>query len=634
MYVRVITILAIATSALAGVGDPQLRTDHVWYPGELAFSSFERLQATQAKLFKHVVGRAPKTEEDRVLAAWVWRNTHFWHGEQGVEDLLGTGFRDKEYKLVTRDYWTGLFAHGFGLCGTSHAQWTAEMQALLGHNRARVVGVNAHNSFEVFLKGGAYGAGRWAMLDHDVSAVVFDESSERLISIRELVNNLSTHTRNATATKQRGWMVCGLYPDDASGFTAYKWAEYLAGYAGPPPMVHLRRGESLRRYVEPGLDDGRTFVFWGRNYNAGRIPGPERSRTWVNQPEKMYRSRTGSGSKTGQARFANAVYQYRPDFSSDDYLEAVIDQSEEHVTFEFTTPYIIAATPASNEPWAVYDAGCRNGLVITGEGVGVSLSMDRGQTWTKKAQLVGTLDLTDSAKGHRQYWLRIHGSRDACKNANLTVRTVCQMNSSVVPRLTADRSTVQFASSNRALVSAGPNLQQAASHVVEGAFGTAGVTLELNTPRNEAAVDVYAAAHVRSGNPPSPEIEYHVDYSTDRGKSWAPIVKDWNITRRGVEPDDFWSQSLNWGSRELEPATDVPVRVRFRNTAGKSYERAEMHLAYRPTKRDRTRVTFCWEENGTQRQHSVIMQDGESETFPTGATPKTRWTQFDVVPGL
>jgi len=57
----------------------------------------------------------------------------------------------------TREYWTGLFAHGFGLCGTTHSQWIAEFEARFGHNRARGVGVEGHNSFEVLLAGGKYG---------------------------------------------------------------------------------------------------------------------------------------------------------------------------------------------------------------------------------------------------------------------------------------------------------------------------------------------------------------------------------------------------------------------------------------------------------------------------------------------
>ena len=108
--------------------------------------------------------------------------------------------------------------------------------------------------------------------------------------------------------RQHGWLICGLHPQDNGSYAQYQVAEYLAGYAGPPPMVNLRRGESLRRYLEPGLADSKTFVYWGRNYNMAGIPGPERSITWVNQPDAMYKSTKGAGYKTGQARFANAVY--------------------------------------------------------------------------------------------------------------------------------------------------------------------------------------------------------------------------------------------------------------------------------------------------------------------------------------
>ena len=61
MNVRILFIVLVCVRvASAGVSDVQIRTDHVWYPGELAFSTFERLQATQAALYKHVVGHAPQ----------------------------------------------------------------------------------------------------------------------------------------------------------------------------------------------------------------------------------------------------------------------------------------------------------------------------------------------------------------------------------------------------------------------------------------------------------------------------------------------------------------------------------------------------------------------------------------------
>src|SRR5260221_168950 len=93
-------------------------------------------------------------------------------------------------------------------------------------------------------------------------------------------------------------------------------------------MLHLRRGETLRRLFEPGLEDGRTYVYWGQNLNQGGIPGPARPQTWVNQPEKMYQSKVSSPYKDGRARFANAVYTYAPNFATADYKEGVIDVNE------------------------------------------------------------------------------------------------------------------------------------------------------------------------------------------------------------------------------------------------------------------------------------------------------------------
>lgn len=68
----------------AGVGDPQVCTDHPWYPGELACSTFPRLAATQADLYQRVTGDRPATDEQKALAAWLWRNTHYWHGDEGA----------------------------------------------------------------------------------------------------------------------------------------------------------------------------------------------------------------------------------------------------------------------------------------------------------------------------------------------------------------------------------------------------------------------------------------------------------------------------------------------------------------------------------------------------------------------
>jgi hypothetical protein len=636
LALSVLVFCIAALPARADVGDPQVRTDHPWYPGELACSTFPRLFATQAAQYRRATGAAAETDEHKALGSWLWRNTHYAHAEEGVEDLWGQGFT-RGGDLRNRDYWTGLFAHGFGLCGTTHAQWTAEMEVLLGHGRGRAVGVSGHNSFEAFLGGGPYGKGRWALLDHDISTVIFNKEGTALLSIADVQRDWKRLTdRKYLPGKQHGWLVCGLHPGDGGVYAGYSVAECLAGYAGVPPVIHLRRGETLRRYLKPGLEDGKTFVFWGRNYNTAGVPGPERAHTWVNQPEKMHGSRSGAGYKPGQARYGNAVYVYKPDFAGGVYREGVIGEDDKHVIFEFYTPYIIASTPPNNKPWGVYDAGCRSGLVLRGKAdCAVALSVDQGKTWQECGPFANGMDLTDRVKGRRQYFLRLGAGAKALAKSGLTITTVCQANPAVMPRLKDGGSEVRFRASGRAVVSAGPNLAQAAAHLVDGKFGTPRVTLELAPPRGERILEVHAAAHVRSGSPPRPEVKYQIEVSTDGGKSWQPVVKDWTVPRLGEEPKDFWSQSFCWGSRVLKGEASK-VRVRFRNSGGKAYARCEAHLVYRAAGKDATRVTFAWtDDRGERRDSRVVVAAGQEEaawTLPTGKGVQTRWVEFAPVP--
>ncbi len=618
--------------ASAGGGDVQIRTDHPWYPGELAMSTLDRLFATQAEQYRLVTGIDPQTDEDRALAAWYFRNTHYAHGEEGVEDWWGKGF-GRGHDTRSREYWTGMFAHGFGLCGTTHSQWTAELQALLGHGRARGVGVRGHNALEVFLTGRNYGDGRWVLLDHDLSTVIFNADGSALLGLDEIHQSWKTLARRDHAReRQRGWLVAGLHPDDGSSYAAYDVAEYLPGYAGPPPMVHLRSGETLRRYFQPGLEDGKTFVFWGYNYNAGSIPGPERSRTWVNQPELMHGSDQGTPHRMGQARYANAVYDFQPDFSSSNYREAVVSESPDHVTFEFFTPYIVAATPPDNCGWGIYEDGCRNGLVLRGQTSGdVSVSVDGGSQWKNARPLSGSLDLTDHVKGHRQYHLRIGNGAQYLITSGLRITTVCQASVGTLPRLKDGGTRIEHAVSNRALLSAGPNKAQAQPHVIEGAFDTPRVTLELSTPRGEPIRAIHAAAHVASSSPPDPNIRYQIEYSVDAGRNWQPIVRDLSIIRQGVEPSDFWSQSMCYGSVQVAEPDLQTVRVRFRNDGGKKYLRAEAHLEYEVPQSDPLKVTYAWDDQKGQHQQSHVFTTTDAWNLVTAADVHTRWVQLETV---
>ena len=623
---RMIAALLAALSGYAGVGDPQIRTDHPWYPGELAISTFDRLFATQARLYQQVTGLPADSEERKALAAWLWRNTHYWHAEAGKRDLWGEGF-GKGGDSRLREYWNGLFAFGFGLCGTTHSQWTAEMDQLLGQGRGRGVGTAGHNAFEVFLQGGAYGTrGQWSLLDHDLSTVIFDDSGRRLLGLAEIHKNLAPAIdRGHKPERQQGWLVCGLHPNDGQSYKRYAVAEYHPGYAGPPPTLHLRRGERLRRYFRPGLADGNTFVFWGRNYNTKGIPGPERSRTWVTQPDKMHGSRTGTPHINGQVRFANAEYIYRPDFASGDYREAISSERENEVTFHFSTPYIIGATPPNDSNWGIYEPGCRNGLVLRGNAdCGVRISTN-ARTWSERQTMRDGLDLTDHVKGRAQYWLRFEASTADLRSSQLEIRTVCQLNVATLPRLRDGGCVIDYEASGRRVISAGPEVELASTFLTAGKFGDKAITMTL--PASGRPHRLYAAAHLASGSPPNPDFRYQIDFSTD-GQNWLPMVKDWSIPRRGDEPGDFWSQSFCYGSVHVsDPGQEF--QVRFHNDGGKRYLRTEAHLVEDLGRSDSLRVTYDWDDSAGHHQASHVF--GGQWRLNTHREVRTNWVEFAVI---
>jgi hypothetical protein len=152
----------------------------------------------------------------------------------------------------------------------------------------------------------------------------------------------------------------------------------------------------------------------------------------------------------------------------------------------------------------------------------------------------------------------------------------------------------------------------------------------LTSPRGERAVAVAAAAHVQSGNPPRADVKYQIEYSTDSGATWKPVITDWSITRRGQEPDDFWSQSLCWGTVEIAEAGARSVRVRFHNDGRRPYARCEAQLVYRTLGGDPTELTFDWtDDSGAHRSSHLFTDSGpHSWQIATGRDVHTCWVEL------
>ena len=172
---------------------------------------------------------------------------------------------------------------------------------------------------------------------------------------------------------------------------------------------------------------------------------------------------------------------------------------------------------------------------------------------------------------------------------------------------------------------------------MEGRLDSPNVTVELATPRREKAGRLYVGAAMASGNPPDPGLRFQVDASTDAGKSWQPVVKDWHVVRRAPEAPDFFALGTLWGEVELKDV-EGPVRARFSNTAGRPFLRVEEHLVYKVRKQGPTEVTFAWKEAGGPLKtgsHTYAPSDKEdsSWTIRTGRDVSTIWVEESAKQG-
>jgi hypothetical protein len=652
----------MATAAVAV--EPQVKTDHPWFPGELSCSTFERLFATQAALYERVTGRKTDNDEDKALASWYWRNLNYYHLLDPKEPTFAGAERPGMCPRgeAVRDYWTGLFGYGFGLCGMNHSQWTAEMEYLLGHCRGRTVGVAHHNAFEAFLKDPQYGPqGDWASLDSDLSSVVFDDpvNPRRLRSLwdmafkdpppgrtpRTSAEQEAMFDNEGAPAANRGWMISGLHypsgkPADATDsdlmhvYKDVRVVEVLSGYAGVPPLVALKRNETFRRYLRPGLG-GTDYAFWGSNTMAEGIPGPARDATWSQRPEAMFRAiRHG---KYGWARHGNAVFTYEPNFADGSYREGVIAEDAESVTFFFQSPYAVAAMPAAAHRAkrdAVEHDGATGGLVITARAADcpVQISTDAGRTWSPPVALKDRVDLTDLVKGRHGYRLRFNAAPVALAGKGIAIRTVCMANDRTMPHLKDGGTTVEFAGTGKGVFSTGGDVREGEAFITAGGFGQKSVEFTVPVPGGRPILEIHAVGWVASGVPPDPTVAYAIDYSTDDGRTWKPIVKDWRVELLGYQAADWWSQSFCFGSRDVVAEKATSVKVRFSNPKN-AYRRAQVDLVYDTGDRRPVEVAFDWSEAGRPRSAMHVFDPARPAawTIPTGKDVVTNWVEMRPV---
>src|SRR5204862_148652 len=86
-------------------------------------------------------------------------------------------------------------------------------------------------------------------------------------------------------------------------------------------------------------------------------------------------------------------------------------------------------------------------------------------------------------------------------------------------------------------------------------------------------------------------------------------------------------------SADLDAPGAQSVQVRFGNTGGKPYLRAEMHLVYKPEGKDGTNVTFAWNDGAGPHRDAHVFRAGANPPWPitTGKNVKTQRVEFDPI---
>ncbi len=640
------SLLLQAGRVWAGVGDPTIETDHPHYAGEGAFQTIEQCVA------RATAGK--DSPQDKALALYLWLLTHQYHlmspQEWNVPGLTPDTKRDNQ-EMIVYDAQKARFSYGYGLCGTVHA-WNEPYWKALGMN-ARRRSFPGHTNSEIEY------AGSWHTFDTDMAGLVMRKDGvvagyEDIIKdVRCLENDCAPLPRYPFAwpsdfnSMKKGWQQI------AKGGNWYKM--YNGGYAAQPGIVALRSGETFTRWFDRDHFGGPAE----RRFWHAQKGGPFRDWTFVNMgtPEQ----RGNKSNSRGNASYCNGEFVYRPNLSGPSYREGVVSQTENvvsagtsprlrskdgsaaSVTFQHFSPYVIAGKPTDGvNPMSGPASG---GLVVRGQTVGpvsVEVSADQGQTWQGVGEVTGAFDrdLTDQVKGRNGWQVRLSWKGPGGLDS-LTFTTVTQSAQAMYPRLKPNGSEVVYRSASRAVLPVLPNFGTAEavagryeelslrspnlSYAGRGPKARYAYTVKGNKPASlvfkvEAPADllqVSAAARYSVRVPPPAGCDFHLDLSTDGGKTWKLLA-------RADTPKDN-EYSSGWVSGKGDAGGSKTGLVRVTLYAG-GYQTglitAELYGTYRTPPPQEVKLTYGWKEGGTAKTHTENVPAGSREwkfRVPTGA---------------
>lgn len=324
-------VTAVLTSSVtAEVGNPQIRTDHPIYPGELAYSTQDRLAQSVIHSGDWGLGLGD-SERDVALKFFLWRITHTIHDySPATWTPLHGYFQDKfgEHSKahptrpdpkaeahsaddIDTDAIRWQFSYGYALCGTLHGVIEPQIKAIgkaLGKDwRSRRVGIPGDSNHEIYF------AGQWRAFDVNAMTLLFSSSDAKTAELLpykaafgpkggpkrpELLDNapkfngkylpkLTWSPRDQNG-KLADWnWLHGIFAKDEFFWDGDQEGQYNHGgeqsyftaYSACPAVYSLKKGETFTRWfsADDAVKDlglsGR--IWWGANLKGG--PGSLRS---------------------------------------------------------------------------------------------------------------------------------------------------------------------------------------------------------------------------------------------------------------------------------------------------------------------------------------------------------------------
>ncbi len=583
-------------------------------------------------------GHMPASDTEKLIALWMWKCEHYMHV---CDNKVYLGPASPEAETLgwsdCRDYELTQFSFGFGLCYSVHAQMSALVARALGGDltRVRCPTVVGHTPFE------AYVDGRWVLADFTTGMMVFEDDGKP-VGVLDIVKHVDAgDTEWLTSPKRGGPYKIALGPagHTLAGYKNEWHVQMLFGYNGMPIVYSLRSGETFTRYLDPGLEDGKTWVFWGRDYftlGGGPKHGPWRGETFLDDYP------VGNGKKgRGNGYYGNGVFEYTVPLKGGKYKQGAVDQKgatlkdgvlkgktdDAYVTFEHLSPYVIAgrSIEGGDREWKLLDEKCADGAIVNGVALGkvpVSVSIDAGQTWTPVGTAEGQfrIDFTDVVKGRHVYRIRFGLTKQDGLGA-LKLRTVTQISRAVFPRLKDGGTQVTYASSGQEAIHGGPS-QYLAEPLRRKYLESDGVRVyEIKAPG-----PIRSASGVLRASGPGLG-PWSVEFSVDGGKTWQAGVKD--VTLK--EGDSEWGDGHHayaWAEKEFPKNKSKSVLVRM----GKgNLQHCQVYATYEAKDRSPLRVTYGWDEGDQAKEHSHTIKAGKASdawTVPTGQGVKTKWVKF------